>query len=153
MEDKNGIITIKNIENYNLKMDGKNLILTPKIIRINEYKFLNKCLKFSKILFCKVKTQENRIITTRTKYKRILNDIWCDMDFQKFTKTTLFNFKIGNQHYKNGFQYIEKLNISTQTKDNNGCKQELINMIKVNNLKIKLKIKLHDNSIILFKNF
>ena len=144
------IIRIPNIEKYTQEIINGELILTPKESYITEDEFNRTILNSSKILDCIVKNGED-IISNKSKYRSILNDIWISMPAQKILQTTTFNMKLTNENGLNGYKWCPKLNLSIQNKDANYTIKEILNMIKVNNYSIKITIQLETNTIIKFK--
>ena len=90
-------IYIKDIESYNQKIIGGDLILTPKkkYVTENELNMIN--IAKSKINKCLIKDKEDKIISTNTKYRSILTDIYKTMATQKILQATRFNFKLTNE--------------------------------------------------------
>ena len=144
------IIRILNIEKYTQEIINGELILTPKENYITEDEFNNILLNSSKILDCIVKNGEE-IISNRTKYKGILIDIWKSMPTQKILQTTTFNMKLTNEHGINGYNWCSELNLSIQNKDATYTMKEVLNMIKLNNYRIKISIRLGTGQIINYK--
>ena len=87
------MINIKDIESYNQKIIGGDLILIPKkkYVTENELNMIN--IAKSKINKCLIKDKEDKIISTNTKYRSILTDIYKTMATQKILQATRFNFK------------------------------------------------------------
>jgi hypothetical protein len=144
------IIRIPNIEKYTQEIINGELILTPKESYITEDEFNRTILNSSKILDCIVKNGED-IISNKSKYRSILDDIWVSMPTQKILQTTTFNVKLTNENGLNGYKWCPKLNLSIQGKDAKYTMKEILNMIKVNNYSIKITIQLETNAIINFK--
>jgi hypothetical protein len=147
------IIRIPNIEKYIQEVINGELVLTPKETYITEDEInrtiLNSLLNSSKILECIIKNGE-KIISNKSKYRSILNDIWVSMPTQKILQTTTYNMKLTNEKGLDGYDWCEKLNLSIQNKDASLSMKEILNMIKVNNYSIKITIQLKTN-IIKFK--
>lgn len=144
------IIRIPNIEKYTQEIINGELILTPKESYITEDEFNRTILNSSKILDCIVKNGED-IISNKSKYRSILDDIWISMPVQKILQTTTFNMKLINENGLDGYRWCPKLNLSIQNKDAKYTMKEILNMIKVNNYSIKITIQLETNTIIKFK--
>jgi hypothetical protein len=144
------IIRIPNIEKYTQEIINGELILTPKESYISEDEFNRTILNSSKILDCIVKNGED-IISNKTKYRSILDDIWVSMPTQKILQTTTFNMKLTNENGFDGYKLCSKLNLCIQNKDAKYTMREILNMIKVNNYSIKITIQLETNAIIKFK--
>ena len=148
------IIRIPNIEKYTQEIINGDLILTPKVTPkeryITEDEFNRTILNSSQILECTVKNGEY-IISNKTRYKSILNDIWISMPTQKVLQTTTFNMKLTDEKGVYGYNWCPKLNLSIQNKDAKHTMKEILNMIKVNNYSIQITIRLETNLIIRFK--
>ena len=144
------IIRIPNIENYTQENINGELIFTLKESYITEDEFNRTILNSSKILDCIVKNGED-IISNKSKYRSILDDIWISMRAQKILQTTTFNMKLTKENGLNGYKWCPKLNLSIQNKDAKYTIKEIINMVKVNNYSIQITIKLKTDRIIKFK--
>jgi hypothetical protein len=144
------VIRIPNIENYTQEIINGELILTPKQIYITENELNVTQITHSIIKECVVK-QGEEIISINTSYRSILIDIWKSMPTQKILQTTEFNFKLINENGKKGYNWCSDINMSFQSKDAKGTLKEILNMVKVNNLSIKMSIKLETGKIIHFK--
>lgn len=148
------IVRIPNIETYIQEIINGELVLTPKVTTkecfVTEDEINRTILKSSKILNCIVKNGEE-IISDKTGYQPILNDIWYSMPTQKILQTTTFNMKLTNENGLKGYNWNSKLNLSIQGKDANKCMKEILNIIKVNNYSINITILLETEKIIKFK--
>ena len=144
------IIRIPNIENYTQENINGELIFTLKESYITEDEFNRTILNSSKILDCIVKNGED-IISNKSKYRSILDDIWISMRAQKILQTTTFNMKLTKENGLYGYKWCPRLNLSIQNKDANYTIKEIINMVKVNNYSIQITIKLKTDRIIKFK--
>ncbi len=144
------IIRIPNIENYTQENINGELVLQLKSIYITEDELNRTILNSSKILDCIVKNGED-IVSNKTKYRSILDDIWFSMRAQKILQTTKFNMKLTKENGLYGYKWCPRLNLSIQNKDANYTIKEIINMVKVNNYSIQITIKLETDKIIKFK--
>jgi hypothetical protein len=144
------IIRIPYIENYTQEIINGELILTPKKEYITEDEINRTILNSSKILNCIVKNGEE-IISEKTGYQPILNDIWYSMPTQKILQTTTFNMKLTNENGLKGYNWNPKLNLSIQGKNANKCMKEILNMIKLNNYSIDITFEIETKKIIRFK--
>ena len=142
------IITIPNIEDYTLQFIKGSLILTKNEPIITKECLLEKCLKNSIILECKI---NNTILDKNNynKYKKILMYLYSKIDRQLILDKTTLNIKTEKLHNK-GFDYYENLQLSIQGADSRRVLIEIINFIKILNYKMEIKIKLKDNEIIKF---
>ena len=91
------------------------------------------------------------IISTKTKYRSMLVDIYKLMPPQKILQTSTFNFKLTEEDGENGYHWCKDIHMSFQNKSATGTLKEIINMVKVNNFTIDLTIKLETGRIIHFK--
>lgn len=144
------VIRIPNIDQYTQEIINGELILRPKEEYITENDLNMTLITNSKIKECLIKNGNNTI-TMEKKYRRILVDIWKSMPTQKILQTTSFNFKLKKETGEKGYSWCKDINMSFQNKDAKGTLKEIINMVKVNNLTIKLSIKLDTGRIINFK--
>lgn len=98
------------------------------------------CVKSSKITKCIL---NNRIIDSKKlKYKSILLEIFKLMGKEIILKTTNFNVIDDNIKGTNGFHWNEDLKISIQNKDGNNTFLEILRLVKINQYKIRIEIKL-----------
>ena len=107
-------------------------------------------IKHSKILECLIK-KEDKIISTKNSYRSVLIDIWKSMPKQKILDTSTFKFKSTNENGEKGYYWNDDIHMSFQNKNALGTLKEIINMIKVNELNIKLKIKLQTSRMVFLK--
>lgn len=145
------MINIKDIESYNQKIIGGDLILIPKkkYVTENELNMIN--IAKSKINKCLIKDKEDKIISTNTKYRSILTDIYKTMATQKILQATRFNFKLTNENGEKGYHWNDDIHMSFQNKNARETLKEIINMVKVNKLTIDISIKLETDSVVNFK--
>ena len=144
------LIRIPNIENYTQEIINGELILTPKKQYITENELNITQITNSTIEECVIKKEEETI-STNTRYRSVLVDIWKSMPTQKILKTTTFNFKLTNENGEKGYKLCDDIHMSFQNKDAIGTLKEILNMVKVNKLTIKLSIKLETGRIVHFK--
>ena len=143
-------IHIKNISNYNIEFRDDSLFLTPKTTLITEDELITTKLSNSKIINNMIKDGDI-CISNNTQYRPILIDIWSNMPTQKILQNTLFNFKLANTNGELGYNWDDKINMSFQNKNANGCIKEIINMCRINDYSIDILIKLENNNNINFK--
>ena len=94
------IITIDDINNYNLEFNDGKLILTPKYTKVTPeelcginlaHSIINKCIIYN----------DDKIISTSTKYRSMLIDIWKNMPSQLLlTNTTEKTLRLKNNLYE-----------------------------------------------------
>jgi hypothetical protein len=144
------VIRIPNIENYTQEIINGELILTPKKQYITENELNMTDFISSTIEECVIKKEEE-IISIHKKYRSILIDIWKSMPTQKILQTTTFNFKLTDENGEKGYNWCDDIHMSFQSKNATGTLKEILNMVKVNNFRINLTIKLDTGRIIHFK--
>jgi len=143
-------IRIPNIENYTQEIINGELILTPKKQYMTENELNITQFANSTIEECLIKKEEETI-STKTRYRSVLVDIWKSMPTQKILQTTTFNLKLTNENGEKGYKWCNDIHMSFQDKDAKGTLKEILNMVKVNKLTIKLSIKLETGRIVHFK--
>jgi hypothetical protein len=137
----NDIIKIPNINNYKQEIINNTLILTPIYIIVNETELISKELNNSII-----KDNNDDIISNdKNKWFPILRDIYISMAASTILQNTTFNIKLTNENGNKGYDWCHEINMSIQKKDANGTLKEIIKMIKINNYKIDIGIKLSSN--------
>ena len=140
------IITIPNIEEYTQQIINNNLVLTRIEPYISEIQFFQKNLKGSKILECKIM---NEILDIK-KYKKLLIRLYFNMNKQTILQNTILNISEEEINDK-GFDYYESLDLYIQGSDARRTLKEIINIIKIKNSSMELKIRLKNDEIIRFK--
>jgi len=143
-------IIVPNIKNYTHKIIDGVLILTPKKIYITKNELNMTNIKHSSIIGCVIKKGSENI-SKNTRYQSVLIDIWKSMSTQKILQTTTYKFKLNNDNYEKGYSWCNHINMLFQSKDEKGTLNEIINMVKVNNMYINLSIQLETGRIINFK--
>lgn len=148
-------IIINNIDCYNVEIKDNKLIIIPKKLK-QDYISIDDIYKYdlthSKILKCEIKNNKNNIISTKTRYFKILCDIYSNMSTSLILQNTLFNIKLTNEKGINGYYWNDRLKLSIQHKDSNNTMKEILNMIKLNKYFIKITIKLNTEEILNCKN-
>ena len=74
------------------------------------------------------------------------------MPVNQILQNTSFNFKLTNENKEKGYNWCPILKMSFQSKDSIGTFNEIKNMIKLLQYKIKITIKLKDNKIYIIDN-
>tara|TARA_B110000211_G_scaffold157443_1_gene178353 strand:+ start:3715 stop:4161 length:447 start_codon:yes stop_codon:yes gene_type:complete len=143
-------IRIPNIDTYNQEIINGELILTPNKEYITESELNIIDIKNSKIQDCFIKHNEETI-STNTKYRRILIDIWSSMPTQKILQNSSFNLNLKDENGRNGYNWCDDIHMSFQDKCAAGTLHEIVHMVKVNKYTLKISIKLKTNKIIHFK--
>ncbi len=153
----NSELFIPEIDKYTMKIINNTLILTPvseiKIIENIDLKIENIDLKIENILkknFSKSKIQKctiNNIIQVRLKkYNQILLHIYSLIDKNVILNNTKLNIKTEEKKDR-GFVYYQNIGLSIQGADSNKTMSEILNMCKIQNIKLDLEILMLDNSI------
>jgi hypothetical protein len=146
----NSELVIPEIDKYTMKIINNTLILTP----VSEIKIIeNRELKIEKILknsFSKSKIQKctiNNIIHAELKkYNQILLHIYSLIDKKIILNNTKLNIKTEEKKGK-GFVYYQNIGLSIQGVESNKTMSEILNMCKIQNIKLDLEILMLDNSI------
>jgi len=143
-------IIINNIGNYKFQIINNNLYLTPISEYLNESEVYRHDLKNSEILEAKL----NGEIIRNPNYYKILKMIWKDTAVNIIIQHTIFNFKLNIDSIKGNDNYIwnDDIKLAFQTRNLNQTFKEIVNMCRINNFTIELKIHLSNKNIILFKN-
>ena len=144
-------ICIPNIESYTQEIIDGDLILIPKKKYITEEELERIKITHAKIKLCVIYKGEENISCNKKSYRSVLVDIWKSMPTQKILQNTKFNFKLTNEVGEKGYKWCPDINMSFQNKDASGTLDEIINMIKLNNMCIDLSLKLETDEIIHFK--
>jgi hypothetical protein len=139
-------ITLDN-PNYSIihKENGDILLKKPThiqitdIIKIKDYNF-----KKSTITECLIDNKE----FDKLKYKSILSQIYRLInDGTKIIRNTKLNIKTIKKEDE-GFYYLDDIGISIQGVDSNKCLLEIVNQCLENRIKLSMKIKSNDGTII-----
>ena len=138
-------IIIQNIQEYTQQVLNGNLILTRIIPFVDEATLFQKNLRGSIILECKINNVNNDI----NKYKKLLINLYSTTDIEIILKNTILNIS-QQEIYEKGFEYYTNLGVSIQCADARRILKEIINIIKIKNYNMELKIKLKNNEVIRF---
>ena len=141
----NNIITIKNIHDYTQQILNNDLILTKIIPFVDEAGLFSRNLRGSCILECNI----NNIIYDVRKYKRLLILLYSTTNMETIIQNTILNIS-EQEIYDRGFEYYDTLGISIQGANASRTLKEIINIIKIKNYSMKLKIKLRNDEVIDF---
>lgn len=151
-------ITIQDIDKYNQKIIGGNLVLIPKKTYIDLNTFKKQSLSHSTIISCEIKDKDKEI-SKKTKYSRILYDIWKPMRVQKILKETSFTIILANEvdaeekARKSGTGFIRELNMHVQRRSAQLTMKEILRFIDICKLTIDISIRLNTYSVINYKNY
>lgn len=138
-------ITIQNIQEYTLQILNGNLILTRIIPFVDEETLFQKNLQGSSILECKINGVNNDI----KKYKKLLINLYSTTDIETIIDNTNLNI-LREEIYDKGFEYYTNLGLSIQCSNTRRTLKEIINIIKIKNYNMELKIKLKNDEVIRF---
>jgi len=139
------IITIPNIQEFTQQIQNGNLVLTRILPFIDEVTLFKKNLRGSTIVECKINNINNDI----HKYKKLLIYLYSTTDIEIIIQNTILNIS-QQEIYDKGFEYYNQLGVSIQTADARRTLKEIINIIKIKNYSMELKIKLKNDDIIRF---
>jgi hypothetical protein len=138
-------ITILNIQEFTQQIINGNLVLTRIIPFIDEATLFQKNLRGSTITECKINNINNDIY----KYKKLLIYLYSSTDIEIILQNTILNIS-QQEIYDKGFQYYNQLGVSVQGADTRRTLKEIINIVKIKNYSMELKIKLKNDEIIRF---
>ncbi len=138
-------ILIPNIQEFTQQIINGNLVLTRIIPIINEVTLFQKNLRGSTIIECKI----NNISIDIHKYKKLLIYLYSTTNIEVILQNTILNIS-QLEIYDKGFEYYNELGISIQGADARRTLKEIINIIKIKNYSLDLKIKLKNNDNIHF---
>lgn len=134
-------------ENYtiiNKKNGDKLLKKITHIDIVNIENISNYNFSKSSISECFINNRE----FDKLKYKSILNQIYeLINNGTKIIKNTTLNV-VTIKKENNGFYYLENIGISVQGVDSNKCMFEIATQCVANNIKLSMKIKLKDETVI-----
>ena len=90
----------------------------------------------------------NKNVIVDLKYKSILTNIYDEINngFQIIKNSTFKDIKTIKKKDK-GYYYLENIGISVRFKNSNDSINEIINQCIKNNIKLYMKIKLHNDNI------
>ena len=138
-------IIIPNIQEFTQQIINGNLVLTRIIPFINEATLFKKNLRGSIITECKINNGNNDI----KKYKKLLIYLYSITNIDTILQHTILNIS-QQEIYDKGFEYYSQLELSIQGADSRRTLKEIINIIKIKNYSIELKIKFKNDEIINF---
>ena len=137
LDDPNYSIIHK--ENGDILLKKPTYIQITDIIKIKDYNF-----KKSTITECLIDNKK----FDKSKYKSILGQIYRLInDGTKIIRNTKLNIKTIKKEDE-GFYYLDDIGISIQGVDSNKCLLEIVNQCLENRIKLSMKIKSNDGTII-----
>ena len=141
----NNTIIVENIDECTRQEIDGHLIINRIVRYVNERQLFEKNLRGSIIEECKINKNKHDI----KKYKKILTHIYSNTNTETIMQNTILNIS-QQEIYEKGFEYYPKLGMSIQGTDARRTLKEIINIIKIKNDSIELKIKLKNDEIIRF---
>ena len=94
---------------------------------------------------CKI----NNINHNIKKYKKLLIYLYCTINIETILENTILNIS-QQEIYDKGFEYYNQLGVSIQGADAIRTLKEIINIIKIKNYSMELRIKLKNDEIVRF---
>ena len=138
-------ITIQNIQEYTQQIINGNLVLTRINQFIDEATLFKKDLLGSTITECKINNVNNDI----KKYKKLLIYLYSTTNIETILQNTILNIS-QEEIYDKGFKYYNQLGLSIQGAETRRTLKEIINIIKIKNYSMELKIKLKNDEVVYF---
>ena len=138
-------ITIPNIEEYTQQIINGGLVLTRINPFMDEATLFQQNLGGSIITECKINNINNDI----HKYKKLLIYLYSTTDIETILQNTILNIS-QEEIYDKGFKYYKQLRVSIQGANTRRTLKEIINIIKIKNYSMELKIKLKNDEVIRF---
>ena len=138
-------IIIQNIQEFSQKILDGNLVLTRIQPFVDEATLFENDLSRSHITECKF---NNNVVHIRN-YNQLLICIYYSSNMETLFQNTILNI-MQDEFYEKGFRYYDFLGISIQGANTRRLLKEIINITKIQNFKLELKIKLKNNEIIRF---
>ena len=138
-------IIIPNIQEYSQEIINGSLILTKRILSIDEGLIFTKNLRGSTIIECKINGDKKEI----NKYIKLILYIYSISKKETILENTTINIS-QKIIYDKGFNYYDYLGLSIQGVEARRALKEIINMIRINGYSMEMKIKLLNDEIINF---
>jgi len=138
-------IIIPNIQDFRQQIINGNLVLTRINQFIDEATLFKKDLRKSTITECKINNVNNDI----KKYKKLLIYLYSTTDIETILQNTILNIS-QEEIYDKGFEYYNQLGVSIQGADARRTLKEIINIIKIKNYSMELKIKLKNDEVVVY---
>ena len=161
-----GSFTIRNFTDYKqsynpdddtmtltLLLDVEPTITKPRKIYIRDSRLINKSMLLgATIRKYEIKDSDGEEILSgyAIPWSGLMRDIWKTMKTPEVLGNTSFNIKTTKTSEK-GFIWNNHMSFSYQGKDSHGTFREIVSMVKYKNFRMKLKIKLSDDSVIYLK--
>ena len=136
-------ITIPNIEEFTQQIINGNLILTRINPFIDELALFQQNLRGSYLTLCKI----NNVQIDIHKYKKLLIHLYSNTDTELILQHTILNI-LQEIKYDKGFNYYSQLALSIQGADATRTLKEIINIVRLKNFNMELKIKMINGDIV-----
>jgi hypothetical protein len=139
-------IEINYLQDYTVQF-GINCMILERIEKyLSEILLFEKDLKGSKIIGCIVNDKNSNI----NKYHQLLIHLYSEVDLNTILQNSTLNISLDKISEK-GFKYYDDIGLSIQSVEARKTLKEIINIVKVMNYSLELRIKLKNEEIIRFK--
>ena len=140
-------ITLTNVNIVSFDKDAGILVYEPIIPVLNDVEIVDENLFDAKLL----ETIINRIPFPKiTKFAGAMRKTYATMPVNKILENTTMNITTEERNTE-GYRHHPALGFSYQSKDTKGTLREIIQMCRVQNYSLELKIQLKDGRIVLFR--
>ena len=124
------------------------LIINKREVQVSRKGLLNTNLTDTTILEVKAENESYPL-----SYKGILNKLLCKFTARVLKEISIFRNRIKDgEYFRDGYYYLENINISYCELCADDCKREILNLLEHLNLDFYMKIRLSNGSIIKFVN-
>ena len=139
-------IEINYLQDYTVQF-GINCMILERIEKyLSELLLFEKDLKGSKIIGCIVNDKNSNI----NKYHQLLIHLYSEVDLNTILQNSTLNISLDKISEK-GFKYYDDIGLSIQSVEARKTLKEIINIVKVMNYSLELRIKLKNEETIRFK--
>ena len=139
-------IEINYLQDYTVQF-GINCMILERIEQyLSEILLFEKEIKGSKIIGCIVNDKNSNI----NKYHQLLIYLYSEVDLNTILQNSTLNISLDKISEK-GFKYYDNIGLSIQSVEARKTLKEIINIVKVMNYSLELRIKLKNEEIIRFK--
>ena len=139
-------IEINYLQDYTVQF-GINCMILERIEKyLTEILLFENDLKGSKIIGCIVNDKHSNI----NKYHQLLIHLYSEIDIHAILQNSTLNISLDKISEK-GFKYYENIGLSIQSVEAKRTLKEIVNMVRVMNYRLELRIKLKNDEIIRFK--
>jgi superfamily II DNA or RNA helicase len=129
---------------FELDYDNKKLLETIELEYLHDIthnKILDTNFTNSKVISCRIK-KNTMTISTKTKYRQIMIDIWKTINRDDLIHESTFTFKSMHEVGVKGYNWCEDIEMSFQSKNSNGSMREIIHIIQVFKYSLEMSIML-----------